>query len=157
MEKEEGVKIIEATVVGDVTLHQNVSVWYGSVIRGDSDSIEIGENSNIQDLSVLHTDHGYPIHIGKNVTIGHRAIVHGCTIEDEVMIGMGAILMNGSKIGKHSIIGAGALIPEGKEIPANSIVVGMPGKVIHQTSEKQIEEILENAKHYVELAREYHD
>ena len=157
MEKEEGVKIIEATVVGDVTLHQNVSVWYGSVIRGDSDSIEIGENSNIQDLSVLHTDHGYPIHIGENVTIGHRAIVHGCTIEDEVMIGMGAILMNGAKIGKHSIIGAGALIPEGKEIPANSIVVGMPGKVIHQTSEKQIEEILENAKHYVELAREYHD
>ena len=157
MEKEEGEKIIEATVVGDVTLHQNVSVWYGSVIRGDSDSIEIGENSNIQDLSVLHTDHGYPIHIGENVTIGHRAIVHGCTIEDEVMIGMGAILMNGAKIGKHSIIGAGALIPEGKEIPANSIVVGMPGKVIHQTSEKQIEEILENAKHYVELAREYHD
>ena len=157
MEKEEGVKIIEATVVGNVTLHQNVSVWYGSVIRGDSDSIEIGENSNIQDLSILHTDHGYPIHIGKNVTIGHRAIVHGCTIEDEVMIGMGAILMNGAKIGKHSIVGAGALIPEGKEIPANSIVVGMPGKIIHQTSEKQVEEILENAKHYVELAREYHD
>lgn len=157
MEKEEGVKIIEATVVGNVTLHQNVSVWYGSVIRGDSDSIEIGENSNIQDLSILHTDYGYPIHIGKNVTIGHRAIVHGCTIEDEVMIGMGAILMNGAKIGKHSIVGAGALIPEGKEIPANSIVVGMPGKIIHQTSEKQVEEILENAKHYVELAREYHD
>lgn len=154
MKTSKGVKIIDATIVGDVILNENVNVWYGAVIRTEKETIEIGRDSNIQDLTVIHTDHGFPVRIGKRVTIGHRAIVHGCTIEDEVMIGMGAIVMNGAKIGKHSIIGAGALIPEGKVIPENSIVVGCPGKIIHQTSEQQVQSIIENAKHYVDLARE---
>lgn len=154
MKTSKGVKIIDATIVGDVILNENVNVWYGAVIRTEKETIEIGRDSNIQDLTVIHTDHGFPVRIGKRVTIGHRAIVHGCTIEDEVMIGMGAIVMNGAKIGKHSIIGAGALIPEGKIIPENSIVVGCPGKIIHQTSEQQVQSIIENAKHYVDLARE---
>lgn len=153
MRQAAGVKLFDATVLGDVILHENVNVWYGAVIRGDSDTIEIGKDSNVQDGTIIHTDHGHPVYIGQRVTIGHRAIVHGCTVEDEVMIGMGAIVMNGAKIGKHSIIGAGALVPEGKEIPAGSIVVGCPGKIIHQTSEEQVQEIIENAKHYVELAR----
>ena len=153
MRQAAGVKLFDATVLGDVILHENVNVWYGAVIRGDSDTIEIGKDSNVQDGTIIHTDHGHPVHIGQRVTIGLRAIVHGCTVEDEVMIGMGAIVMNGAKIGKHSIIGAGALVPEGKEIPAGSIVVGCPGKIIHQTSEEQVQEIIENAKHYVELAR----
>ena len=147
MRQAAGVKLFDATVLGDVILHENVNVWYGAVIRGDSDTIEIGKDSNVQDGTIIHTDHGHPVHIGQRVT------VHGCTVEDEVMIGMGAIVMNGAKIGKHSIIGAGALVPEGKEIPAGSIVVGCPGKIIHQTSEEQVQEIIENAKHYVELAR----
>ncbi len=154
MKTSKGVKIIDATIVGDVILNENVNVWYGAVIRTEKETIEIGRDSNIQDLTVIHTDHGFPVRIGKRVTIGHRAIIHGCTIEDEVMIGMGAIVMNGAKIGKHSIIGAGALIPEGKVIPENSIVVGCPGKIIHQTSEKQVQSIIENAKHYVDIARE---
>ncbi len=157
MKLEKGVKLFDATVKGNVYLHENVNVWYGAVIRSESEIIEIGDDSNIQDLTVIHTDVGYPVKIGKRVTVGHRAILHGCTIEDEVMIGMGAIVMNGAKIGSHSIIGAGALIPEGKEIPPCSIVVGMPGKIIHQTSEEQVQSILDNAKHYVELAREVHD
>lgn len=157
MKLEKGVKLIDATVEGNVYLHENVNVWYGTVIRSESERIEIGSDSNIQDLTVIHTDVNYPVNIGKRVTVGHRAILHGCIIEDEVMVGMGAIVMNGAKIGTHSIIGAGALIPEGKEIPPYSIVVGMPGKVIHQTSEKQVQLILDNAKHYVELAREVHD
>ncbi len=147
-------KIIDATVVGNVILQEDVSVWYGSVIRSETEKIEIGQASNIQDLTVIHTDQNFPVSIGERVTIGHRAIIHGCTIEDEVMIGMGAILMNGVKVGKHSIIGAGALIPEGKVIPPNSVVIGSPGKIVHQTTEKQIQSILENAKHYVDLARE---
>lgn len=117
MQQAAGVKLFDATVLGDVILHENANVWYGAVIRGDSDTIEIGKDSNVQDGTIIHTDHGHPVHIGQRVTIGHRAIVHGCTVEDEVMIGMGAIVMNGAKIGKHSIIGAGALVPEGKEIP----------------------------------------
>lgn len=153
MVKDDSVIILNATVYGDVTLHKNVNIWYGSVIRGDSDSIEIDESTNIQDLCVIHTDHGHPVHIGKNVTVGHRAILHGCTIEDEVMVGMGAIVMNGAHIGKHTIIGAGALVTENKQIPENSIVLGSPAKVIKQISPEQIQDILENAKHYVELSK----
>ena len=147
----------QASVIGDVTLKEDVSVWFGSVIRGDKDEIVIGKASNIQDNCTLHTDPNHRLIVGEKVTIGHNAILHGCVIEDEVLIGMGATILNGAHIGKHSIIGAGALVVENMEIPANSVVVGCPARVIKQTSETQIASILENAQHYVELGQEYKD
>lgn len=145
----------DAVVIGDVTLEKNVSVWFQTVIRGDKDHIHIGEGSNIQDNCTLHTDPHHVMTIGRNVTVGHNAVVHGCTIEDEVLIGMGAIVLNGSHIGSHSIIGAGALVREQQVIPPGSLVVGCPGKVIKSVSEEQIQDIIENAAHYQELAKEY--
>ena len=139
-----------ASVMGRVILKENASVWYGAVIRGDNDPIEIGENSNIQDGSILHTDIGFPLTVGKNVTVGHRVMLHGCTIGDGSLIGIGSTLLNGVKIGKNCIIGAHALIPEGKEIPDNSLVMGAPGKVVKQVSDHQIQVIKMSALHYVE-------
>lgn len=153
-EKKEYIQLHPSIVKGDVTLKKEASVWYGAVIRGDADSIFIDEQTNVQDNVVIHTDAGYPVHIGKKVTIGHGAIIHGAVIEDEVLIGMGAIIMNGAHIGTHSIIGAGALIPENKEIPANSLVVGSPGKVIRTTSPQQVQDIIDSAAHYVASAKE---
>lgn len=144
-----------ATVIGDVILEAHSSVWFGTVIRGDKDRIVIKEGSNIQDNCTLHTDPHHTLTIGHHVTIGHRAIVHGATIEDEVLIGMGAIILNGAHIGKHSIIGAGALVKEHQVIPEGSLVVGCPGKVVKQISEEQMKEIKENAMHYQALAKEY--
>ncbi|MBP3853943.1 MAG: GNAT family N-acetyltransferase, partial [Erysipelotrichaceae bacterium] len=144
---------LNATVVGDVQLEKDVSIWYHAVLRGDSDSIQIGQGTNIQDLCLIHTDAGFPVSVGQRVTIGHAAIVHGATIEDEVLIGMGAVLMNGCHIGSHSIIGANTLIPEGMRVPENSIVVGSPGKVIKTVTNRQIREIKESAEHYIESAR----
>lgn len=138
-----------AHVIGRVTLLENASVWYNSVVRGDVDDITIGEDTNIQDNSVLHTDHGYPMVIGKGVTVGHRVMLHGCTIGDYSLIGIGATLLNGVKIGTNCIIGAHTLLPEGKEIPDNSLVVGSPGKII-RTLEADMREILKaSADHYV--------
>ena len=117
-----------AVVLGDVTIGENSGIWYNAVVRGDGDSIVIGKESNIQDNAVVHLGSGYPVEIGDHVTIGHGAIVHGCKIGDNTMIGMGAILMNGCKIGKNCIIGAGALVTQNVEIPDNSLVVGNPGK-----------------------------
>ncbi|MCI6088740.1 MAG: gamma carbonic anhydrase family protein [Absicoccus porci] len=144
-------------VKGNVILGKDVSVWYNAVIRGDSDAIEIADGTNVQDGCVIHVDKGFPVHIGQRVTIGHGAIIHGCTIEDEVLIGMGAIVMNGASIGTHSIIGAGALIPENTQIPANSVVVGCPGKIIKQTTKEQVEMIINNAKQYIEEAKKEND
>ncbi|MEZ6137270.1 MAG: gamma carbonic anhydrase family protein [Pirellulaceae bacterium] len=144
-----------ATVVGHVEIGALVSGWFGAVIRGDVEPIRIGEGSNIQDLCCLHADPGFPCTIGQRVTVGHRAIVHGAVIEDDVLIGMGAILLNGAHIGKHSIIGAGALITEGKQIPPRSLVVGMPGRVIREVSEEDIGKIRRGAEHYVTASREY--
>lgn len=118
-----------AIVLGKVRLGEDASVWFGAVLRGDTELIAIGERSNVQDLCVIHTDSGYPATIGRDCTIGHRAILHGCTIGDNSLIGMGAIVLNGARIGKNCLIGAGALIPERMEIPDNSMVLGMPGKV----------------------------
>lgn len=152
----ESVYLSEDTmIIGDVTLEKNVSVWFHSVIRGDKDHIHIGEGSNIQDNCTLHTDPDHVLTIGRNVTVGHNAVLHGCTIEDEVLVGMGAIILNGAKIGMHSIIGAGALIREQQVIPERSLVVGCPGKVIKNVSEEQIQDIIENALHYQALAKEY--
>lgn len=142
-----------ATILGNVTIGKDSSVWYNALIRADSDSIQIGEQTNIQDQAVLHVDEGYPLKIGNCVTIGHSAILHGCTIEDEVLIGMGSIVMNGAKIGSHSIIGAGCVVPENMNIPKNSIVVGIPARVIKEVSGVQVENIIKNAEHYVQEAK----
>ena len=139
-----------ATVIGNVILKENASVWYGSVVRGDNDPIIIGENSNIQDCSVLHTDVGKPLTIGRDVTVGHKVMLHGCTIGDETLIGINSVILNGAKIGRNCIIGANSLIPEGKEIPDNSLVMGAPGKVVKPVSDHQIQVIRMSAYHYVE-------
>lgn len=144
-----------ATVIGDVTLEKGSSIWFHSVVRGDKDHIHIGEDSNIQDNCTLHTDPKHLLQIGKRVTVGHNAVLHGCMIEDEVLIGMGAIVLNGAHIGRHSIIGAGALVKEGQQIPENSLAVGSPARIIRKCSEEQVKEILENAAHYAQLGSEY--
>lgn len=142
-----------ATVIGDVSLGKNASVWYGAIIRGDSASIKIGDETNIQDHCTLHVDVDFPLNIGKRVTIGHNAIVHGAEIEDEVLVGMGAIIMNGAHIGSHSIIGAGAVVTENKSIPSGSVVVGSPAKIIKEVNANQIKMIQANAQHYVDAAK----
>jgi carbonic anhydrase/acetyltransferase-like protein (isoleucine patch superfamily) len=144
-----------ATVIGDVNLGPNVSVWFGAVIRGDSDSISIGENSNIQDNCVLHVDPGKPVNIGKEVIVGHSAIIHGASIGDNTLIGMRATLLNNVKVGKWCIIGANALLTEGTEVPDYSVVLGSPGKVVRQVAEEDKVRIKRNAEAYVELGRRY--
>ncbi|RIJ23343.1 gamma carbonic anhydrase family protein [Henriciella barbarensis] len=139
-----------ATVLGRVILKENASVWFNAVLRGDNDPIEIGENSNIQDGSVLHTDHGVPLTIGRNVTVGHMVMLHGCTIGDGTLIGIGSTILNRAKIGKNCIIGAHSLIPEGKEIPDNSLVMGAPGKVVRELDGGAAQMIAASAKVYVE-------
>ena len=139
-----------AQVMGNVIFKENASVWYGATVRGDNDPITIGENSNVQDGSVLHTDVGMPLVIGANVTIGHMVMLHGCTIGEETLIGIGSTILNGAKIGRNCIIGAHTLIPEGKEIPDNSLVMGAPGKVIKPVSDHQAQVIKMSALHYVE-------
>ena len=144
-----------ATIIGDVTVGEKVGIWFGAVIRADKDRIVIGDRSNIQDNCVVHTSKGFPVTIGTDVSVGHGAILHGCTIGNQVLIGMGAIIINGAKIGDGSIIGAGAVITEGKVIPPNSVVIGVPGKVVKQTDPDQHQHILRNASSYIELATEY--
>ena len=138
-----------ATVLGSVVLENNASVWFGAVVRGDNDVITIGENSNIQDLSVLHTDPGIPLTIGKDVTVGHKVMLHGCTIGDGSLIGINSVILNGAKIGKGCLIGANSLIPEGKEIPDGSLVMGSPGKVVRELSKEQQAGLLMSAQSYV--------
>ena len=144
-----------AVVKGDVTLSENANVWYNAVIRGDVAPITIGKNSNVQDCSVLHVDKDCPLTIGQNVTVGHGAILHGCTIEDEALIGMGAIVLNGAVIGAGSIVGAGALVTANTVLPENSLAVGSPAKVIRQVSPEQRAATIENALQYVKEAKEY--
>lgn len=139
-----------AAVLGRVILHENASVWFGATLRGDNDPITIGEASNVQDGSVIHTDFGSPVNIGKRVTIGHMVMLHGCTIGDETLIGIGSTILNGAVIGKNCIIGAHALIPEGKVIPDGSLVMGAPGKVVKQVSEPQTMMIKASAQVYVD-------
>ncbi len=146
-----------AVVIGDVLLKQNASVWWGAVLRGDNDRITVGENSNVQDGSVLHTDAGIPLTIGANVTVGHMVMLHGCQIGDNSLIGIGSVILNGAKIGRNCIIGAKALIPEGKEIPDNSLVMGAPGKVVRELSEDHVKMIQVGAHHYVENFQRYRD
>ena len=144
-----------ATVIGDVTLKNNSSIWFNTVLRGDIENITVGEGSNVQDGSVLHTDPGYPLKIGSGVTIGHLVMLHGCQIGDDCLIGIGSIILNGAKIGKNSIIGANALVTENKNIPENSLVIGSPGKVVRQVTAEEISAIKENAIHYQENWKKY--
>lgn len=138
-----------ADVIGRVRLRRNASVWFGAVLRGDNEWIEMGEGSNVQDNCVLHTDMGAPLIIGRNCTIGHKAMLHGCTIGDNTLIGMGAIVLNHAKVGRNCLIGAGAVITERKEIPDNSLVVGAPGKVIRVIDAEGAAKILRSAENYV--------
>lgn len=138
----------DANVIGQVTLHTGASVWFGATLRGDTEMISVGEESNVQDLSVLHTDKGYPLQIGARCTIGHRAILHGCTIGDESLIGMGAVVLNGARVGRNCLIGAGALITEGKEIPDGSLVMGSPGRVVRQLDDDAIAGLRRSAAGY---------
>lgn len=142
-----------ASVIGKVTLEAGASIWFGAVLRGDNDPIVIGAGSNVQENSVLHTDEGCPLTIGKNVTIGHMAMLHGCAVGDNSLIGIGAVILNNAKIGKNCIIGAKALITEGTEIPDNSLVVGAPGKVIRKVSDETVKDLLHSAEYYVERSR----
>lgn len=148
----------DVEVIGEVTLGENANVWYGCVLRGDINKIIIGKNTNLQECTVVHVDrkqgdskYGETI-VGDNVTIGHRALIHGCKIEDNCLIGMGAIVLSGAKIGEGSIIGAGALIKENDVIPSRSLVVGLPGKVRGKVSDERYQAIIKSAEHYVELA-----
>jgi carbonic anhydrase/acetyltransferase-like protein (isoleucine patch superfamily) len=144
-----------ATVIGKVILKKNASIWFGAVLRGDNDPIVVGEGSNVQDGSVLHTDTGSPLTLGANVTVGHMVMLHGCTVGDNSLIGIGSIVLNGARIGKNCLIGAGCLIPEGKEIPDNSLVMGAPGKVIRELSPEQAARMAVGAAHYVENWKRY--
>jgi carbonic anhydrase/acetyltransferase-like protein (isoleucine patch superfamily) len=144
-----------ATVTGNVTIGKQVGIWFGAVIRADKDRITIGDRSNIQDNCVVHTSRGFPVTLGRDVSVGHGAILHGCTIADQVLVGMGAIVLNGARIGKGSVIGAGAVIREDADIPAGSVVVGVPGRIIKQADGAQQQQILNNAASYIALAEEY--
>lgn len=144
-----------ATVIGSVILENNASVWFNTVIRGDNDLITIGEGSNVQDNSVLHTDKGVKLTVGRNVTIGHQVMLHGCSIGDGSLIGIKSTVLNNARIGRHCLIGAHALITEGKEIPDRSLVVGSPGKVVRQLTDEEVQHLLENAEHYVKNFQRY--
>lgn len=144
-----------ADVIGTVILENNVSIWFGAVLRGDNEPIHIGANSNIQDGSVLHTDMGSPLTVGANVTVGHQVMLHGCSIGEGSLIGIKAVILNHAVIGKNCLIGANALITEGKVIPDNSLVIGSPGKVLRTLSEEEIAAMHANTAHYVEQAANF--
>lgn len=144
-----------AQVIGNVELGEDVSIWHGAVLRGDTDSISIGNRSNVQDNCVVHCTEGYPVEIGENVSVGHGAVVHGCKLEDNVLIGMNATVLNGAHIGKNSIVGAGAVVSEGKEFPENSLILGVPAKRVKELNPEQIQMIQNNADNYVKLSKQY--
>jgi carbonic anhydrase/acetyltransferase-like protein (isoleucine patch superfamily) len=144
-----------AVVIGSVVLEPNASIWFNCVVRADNDTITIGENSQLQDGCVLHVDAGFPITIGRNVSVGHMAMLHGCTIGDGTLIGIKSVILNGARIGRNCLIGANSLVAEGKEIPDGSLVVGSPGRVVRALSPEEIAKIHAAAEHYVEKFRRY--
>jgi|TARA_A100001518_G_C1224486_1_gene71285 carbonic anhydrase/acetyltransferase-like protein (isoleucine patch superfamily) len=146
-----------AAVIGKVKLEAGANVWFGAVIRGDVEQITVGEHSNVQDGAVMHADSGVPLTLGKGITVGHNAMLHGCTVGDYSLIGINAVVLNGAKIGKHCIIGANSLIPEGKEIPDGSLVMGSPGKVVKTLSDQQKKMLELSAAHYVQNAKRFRD
>ncbi|MGB4386985.1 MAG: gamma carbonic anhydrase family protein [Caldicoprobacterales bacterium] len=143
------------TIIGQVTIKRNASIWYGTVIRGDDNYISIGENTNVQDNCTIHIAEDYPTIIGDNVTIGHGAIVHGCKVGNNVLIGMGAIILDGAEIGDNVLIAAGSLVPPGKKMPSNTLVMGSPAKVVRELTKEEIVNIKNSADYYVKLAEEY--
>ncbi|GAC1389575.1 MAG: gamma carbonic anhydrase family protein [Variovorax sp.] len=144
-----------AEVMGNVVMGENASVWFGAVLRGDTEAITIGQGSNVQDLSVLHADSGSPLTIGDNVTIGHQVMLHGCTIGDNSLVGIQAVVLNNARIGRNSIVGAGAVVTEGKEFPDNSLIVGAPARVVRTLDEAAAARLRESAQHYVDNARRF--
>ena len=144
-----------AQVMGAVVLGENVSVWFGAVLRGDTEPITIGRNSNVQDLSVLHADVGSPLTIGENVTIGHQVMLHGCTVGDNSLIGIQAVVLNNAKIGRNSIVGAGSVVTEGKEFPDNSLIIGAPAKVVRTLDDAAAAKLRASAEHYVDNGRRF--
>ncbi len=144
-----------AQVMGNVILGEDASVWFGTVVRGDTETITIGRGTNIQDASVLHADIGKPLTIGDNVTVGHQVMLHGCTIGDESLIGIGAIVLNGAKIGKNCLVGAGSLVTEGKEFPDGSMIIGVPAKAVRALSAEQIQGLKMSAQHYIDNAKRF--
>jgi carbonic anhydrase/acetyltransferase-like protein (isoleucine patch superfamily) len=143
------------SLVGAVSLGSEVSVWYSAVLRGDGDSIDIGAGSNIQDGCVVHADPGFPVRLGTGVSIGHNAVVHGCTVEDDALVGMGSVVMNGAVVGRESLVAAGTVVLEGTEIPPRSLVAGVPGKVRRELSDDEVEGLRGNARRYRERRRQY--
>ena len=144
-----------AQVIGNVELGVNASVWFGAILRGDTELLKIGSGSNVQDGSVLHADVGFPVTLGENVTVGHKVMLHGCTVGDGSLIGIGAVVLNGAKIGRHCLVGAGALVTEGKEFPDGSMIIGSPAKVMRQLTPEQIAGLLRSATHYVANAKRF--
>ena len=146
-----------AAVIGDVTLHENSSVWFSCTLRGDAERLEVGAGSNIQDGTVMHADPGFPMVVGENVTVGHNAMLHGCTIGDGSLVGINAVVLNGAKVGKGCLIGANALVTEGMEIPDGSLVLGSPAKIKKQLSAEQQLGLMHNADHYIGNARRFNE
>jgi carbonic anhydrase/acetyltransferase-like protein (isoleucine patch superfamily) len=144
-----------ATLIGKVTVEANASVWYGVTIRGDNERITIGTESNVQEGAVMHTDMGFPLVLGKGVTVGHMAMLHGCTVGDGALIGIGAVVLNGARIGKGCLVGAGALVTEGKEFPDNSLILGSPAKAVRTLTEEDLLRLQGNAASYVERGRRF--
>ncbi|MDI4633375.1 gamma carbonic anhydrase family protein [Pelomonas sp. V22] len=144
-----------AQVIGRVTLEEEVSIWFNAVLRGDSEHLHIGRGSNIQDGSVLHADHGFPLVLGEGVTVGHQVMLHGCTVGDHSLIGIGAVVLNGARIGKHCLVGAGSLVTEGKEFPEGSLIMGSPAKAVRQLTPEQIAGLKASAAHYIANGRRY--
>lgn len=144
-----------AQVMGDVVLGENVSIWFGAVLRGDTEPLTIGRNSNVQDLSVLHADVGSPLTIGENVTIGHQVMLHGCTVGDNSLIGIQAVVLNNARIGRNSIVGAGSVVTEGKEFPDNSLIIGAPAKVVRTLDDAAVAKLRASAEHYVDNGRRF--
>jgi len=144
-----------AEVIGNVQLGDNASIWFGAVLRGDNEKMTIGRNSNVQDISMLHSDPGSPLTIGENVTIGHQVMLHGCTIGDNSLIGIQAVVLNNAKIGRNSIVGAGSVVTEGKEFPDNSLIFGSPAKVMRTISDEDAARLRHGSDHYVQNAIRY--
>ena len=144
-----------AQVMGAVELAEGANVWFGAVLRGDTELLRVGRNSNVQDGTVIHADHGFPVTLGENVTVGHQVMLHGCTVGDGSLIGIQAVVLNGAKIGRNSLVGAGSLVTEGKEFPDGSLIMGRPAKVVRELTAEQIEGLQQSAKHYVENAERH--
>jgi carbonic anhydrase/acetyltransferase-like protein (isoleucine patch superfamily) len=146
-----------ATVIGNVRLHEEASVWYGAVVRGDNELITVGRGSNVQDGSVLHTDHGFPLTLGEGVTVGHQVTLHGCSIGDGSLVGIQAVVLNGARVGRNCLVGAGALVTEGKEFPDNSLIMGSPAKVVRELTPEQSQRLRQSAQNYIVNAARHRD